>query len=782
MRSNLSLLVSIAITLGLLAAYGVRVLIKGRYETERLKNEPGSVFLGRFFLEFGYWCFDPMERALLALGVTPNQLTAGSVLCSVGGAAAFATGRFTIGGWLVIACAVLDALDGMVARSRGTASDAGELIDAAADRYAEIATFAGIAAYYRSYPLGFWLALGSMGGALLVSYARAKGEISGIDARMGSMNRAERAVYVGIAGVLAPSLSHVLEPGVVHPAFHLMLGTLFLVAIMANITAIRRFSFIHGELRKREGGEQPPPANREEELSGWFQRAWFASAVATVVDYGTFTILVEVVGIYTGTSRALGALLGAITNFTLNKVYTFKSRQNSVMVEVPRYAAISLTSLLLNTVGVILLTEGLRWNPLAAAALVGVAVSLGWNLPLHRIFVFREQTSRPRPGLALLGAFASGLAAMAVLFVAYGDPFAEEQVHGFSSSAPDTANVTQANFLPKLRPEAFYAESYSFLFSSEDGSFARVQFLVSNAGLEGHGKAAVRAVVVRPDGKAPEDSETFESGEWGVQPEGAIEMGASRLTMGPDASHHVHFAGRKLVVDAPVLPETQAVRPGGGRVLFDAGGHAVFDHTSFALRSRFDGTMWSASSGSKKIRGYCYADTSYSTVPAYKSASLWYRMEAFDDQNGTTAALAVLIPPEGSHLPPQGWLYTSKAGHTEVRSSDVKIPSAEPRHEAGGHFEYDVPQRVTAIAHGAGGESVAVKIEARKLLYRQDVLDEMGPLARLLVSTVAAPMAYTYENRYELRIDKPGAPATQRTGQALSEFSYANKPSSLSAL
>src|SRR5205085_1623157 len=310
----------------------------------------------------------------------------------------------------------------------------------------------------------------------------------------------------------------------------------------------------------------PPSGDREKGLTGWFQRAWVASAVATAVDYGTFTILVEVVGIYTGTSRALGALLGAITNFTLNKVYTFKSRKNSVMVEVPRYAAISLTSLLLNTVGVILLTEGLRWNPLIAAALVGVLVSLCWNLPLHRIFVFREQTGKHHPALAILGAFASALAAMAVLFVAYGDPFAEEQVHGFSSSAPDTADITQTSFLPKLRPEAFYSESYSFLFSSEDGSFARVQFLVSNAGLEGHGKAAVRAVVVSPDGKTIEDSQAFESGEWGVQAEGAIEMGASRLTMGPDASHHVHFAGRKLVVDATVLPETQAVRPRGGRV------------------------------------------------------------------------------------------------------------------------------------------------------------------------------------------------------------------------
>jgi hypothetical protein len=76
---------------------------------------------------------------------------------------------------------------------------------------------------------------------------------------------------------------------------------------------------------------------------------------------------------------------------------------------------------------------------------------------------------------------------------------------------------------------------------------------------------------------------------------------------------------------------------------------------------------------------------------------------------------------------------------------------------------------------------VTVKIDAKKLLYKQDVLDEMGPLSRLLVSTVAAPMAYTYEDKYELHIERPGSPPTIRTGQALSEFSYANKPSSLPA-
>src|SRR6267154_4692622 len=642
--------------LTLLAAYGIRVALAGRFAHARAEKEPGSPFLGRFLIEFGYWAFSPLEKVCNALGVTPNQLTAASLVSSIAAAFCFAIGKPEVGGALVILCAIFDALDGMVARTRGIASDAGELIDAAVDRYAEIATFAGIAAYYRTYPPGFWLALASLGGALLVSYARAKGEISGIDARMGAMNRGERAMYLGIAGLVAPIVSRWLEPSASQPLFHALLAALALIAVMANATALRRFLYIHAELRKRDGRTSE---SRADPLHGWMNRATIASAIATVIDYGTFTALVGIAGVYTGTSRAVGALLGAIANFTLNRLWTFRTGTESIWHEGPRYAAISLTSLLLNTLGVVLLTVGLHWNPLFAAALVGVLVVVGWNLPLHRHFVFRPSR---RPRLALLGALTSATAAVAVLFVAYGVPSAGESVHGFSMQADDAAPSGSASFLPKLRPEAFYSESYSFLFSAEDGTFARVQFLVSNAGLEGHGKAAVRAVVVTPDGKTTNDGEAFESGEWGVQAEGAIEMGASRLSLGPDASHHVHFAGRKLVVDATVLPETQAVRPGGGRVVFDAGGHAVFDQTIFALRSKFDGTVWSSDRGGRRLRGFCYADTSYSTVPAYKSASLWYRMEAFDGDQANSVALAVLFPPEGSRLPPQGWLYTSRSG------------------------------------------------------------------------------------------------------------------------
>ena len=102
----------------LLAVYGVRVAVLGRFEHERARKEPGSFFLGRFLIEFGYWCFSPLERGALALGVTPNQLTAASLACSIAGATAFALGKPEAGGGLVILCAILDALDGMVTRAR----------------------------------------------------------------------------------------------------------------------------------------------------------------------------------------------------------------------------------------------------------------------------------------------------------------------------------------------------------------------------------------------------------------------------------------------------------------------------------------------------------------------------------------------------------------------------------------------------------------------------------------------------------------------------------------
>src|SRR5437764_192123 len=76
--------------LTLLAAYGIRVALAGRFAHERAEKEPGSPLLGRFLIEFGYWAFSPLAKACHALGVTPHQLTGASLVASI--AAAFAVG------------------------------------------------------------------------------------------------------------------------------------------------------------------------------------------------------------------------------------------------------------------------------------------------------------------------------------------------------------------------------------------------------------------------------------------------------------------------------------------------------------------------------------------------------------------------------------------------------------------------------------------------------------------------------------------------------------------
>src|SRR5437762_5316614 len=46
-----------------------------------------------------------------------------------------------------------------------------------------------------------------------------------------------------------------------------------------------------------------------------------------------------------------------------------------------------------------------------------------------------------------------------------------------------------------------------------------------------------------------------------------------------------------------------------------------------------------------------------------------------------------------------------------------KLSFEAPRHEVGGHFEYDVPQKVTAVARGAAGRSEEHTSELQSPMY-----------------------------------------------------------------
>jgi putative flippase GtrA len=118
-------------------------------------------------------------------------------------------------------------------------------------------------------------------------------------------------------------------------------------------------------------------------------------AGALAVDFAVMIGVVQGLGLSPVTGTAMGAAVGAGANFTLGRRWIFPTDDPARMhLQAVRYAAVSLTSLLLNALGEFVLHDLLRVQYVAAGLVVAVAVSIAWNYPLHRAWVFAPARSR----------------------------------------------------------------------------------------------------------------------------------------------------------------------------------------------------------------------------------------------------------------------------------------------------------------------------------------------------------------------------------------------------
>jgi CDP-diacylglycerol--glycerol-3-phosphate 3-phosphatidyltransferase len=156
-----------------------------------------------------------------------------------------------LAGALILISALFDMLDGMVARFRGIASEAGEVLDAAVDRYAEFFFLAGLCVYYRHWLGAMVILQAALLGSMLVSYSQAKAEALHIETSRCWMRRPERAVYLGGGAFLSPLVTVWLEPGAPHPVHYPLLVAGFVVAVFSNAAAIRRFMVVYAILKRR---------------------------------------------------------------------------------------------------------------------------------------------------------------------------------------------------------------------------------------------------------------------------------------------------------------------------------------------------------------------------------------------------------------------------------------------------------------------------------------------------------------------------------------------------
>ncbi|UCF90384.1 MAG: CDP-alcohol phosphatidyltransferase family protein [Desulfobacterales bacterium] len=169
----------------------------------------------------------PLVKLFIKWNLNPNSLTLAGVAITSMAALAFIMGKIRLGGLLILLGGLCDAIDGNVARSASKATSFGALFDSTVDRYSEFIMFFGIAAYFvflQDYQtlVAVFLALC---GSIMVSYARARAEGLGLDAKGGMMQRPERIVFLGVGALI-----HVV-------AFEI---AIWVVAVFANYTALQR--------------------------------------------------------------------------------------------------------------------------------------------------------------------------------------------------------------------------------------------------------------------------------------------------------------------------------------------------------------------------------------------------------------------------------------------------------------------------------------------------------------------------------------------------------------
>jgi CDP-diacylglycerol--glycerol-3-phosphate 3-phosphatidyltransferase len=236
-----------------LCAYAIRSSTIGRAVDARMARENGTVLLGRFPMEAIHWAARGAGLFFVRRRVSPDILTLTSLLITLTSAPLAAAGYHLLAGCVFLFGAAFDALDGIVARARGLASEAGEALDAIVDRYADAAPLIGLAIYFRDSVWALLLVLITLLGSMMVSYVRAKHEAIGLRLPGWVMRRQERIAYLGAGLIVGPLVGLVHLPGVT--AARVVLAFVGLVGVLSHVAALRLILQGRAALLGRGSGE-----------------------------------------------------------------------------------------------------------------------------------------------------------------------------------------------------------------------------------------------------------------------------------------------------------------------------------------------------------------------------------------------------------------------------------------------------------------------------------------------------------------------------------------------
>jgi CDP-diacylglycerol--glycerol-3-phosphate 3-phosphatidyltransferase len=190
------------------------------------------------FRQFWTNLLSPIAHLLLRVGVSPDAVTLiGTLGVSAGALAFFPSGRFWQGVVVVTAFVFSDLIDGYMARVSGRSSVWGAFWDSTLDRVGDAAIFGGFVLYYAGVgddDVMMAVSLYALVMGSVTSYARARAESLGMQAKGGIAERADRLVAVLLAAFFADVFNLMILLDIV----------LWLLAAASTVTVVQRMILV----------------------------------------------------------------------------------------------------------------------------------------------------------------------------------------------------------------------------------------------------------------------------------------------------------------------------------------------------------------------------------------------------------------------------------------------------------------------------------------------------------------------------------------------------------
>ncbi|WP_291526572.1 phosphatidylinositol phosphate synthase [Bifidobacterium sp. UBA744] len=204
---------------------------------------------------------NPIAELLVRMGVSANMVTvAGAVGTVVAGVLTGLTGWLLPGAIVITVLVIFDSLDGSVAALTTGGTQFGAFLDSTLDRIADWAVLVGVVVHFLraiidgvrtglSAPdyvawIGMLAALLGMMTSFVTSYARARAESVGFEAKNGVATRSDRLVIILVAMALA---------GATHADIWLTVGMVVL-ALLGVITVWQRIHAVWRQMREPVDG------------------------------------------------------------------------------------------------------------------------------------------------------------------------------------------------------------------------------------------------------------------------------------------------------------------------------------------------------------------------------------------------------------------------------------------------------------------------------------------------------------------------------------------------